>query len=182
MPRSTIRETIKIHAPIERCWALSTRIELVQKTLGMTPVAGVTQGFIKAGSRVTWSGWKFGLPTRHHTLISRFEPPHTSTAQPAARPFGEEITKEAYFQDRQEKGRFASFHHNHYFQEETSRDATSDETATVLTDEVHFRLPFGFLGELIARRIVRPYVQKLTRQRFAMIKQLAEGDGWKAWS
>jgi len=172
MPREPIRETVTIHAPIERCWALSTRVELVQKTLGMTLAGGVTHGSITAGSRVVWSGWKFGLPTSHHTLITRFEPPH-------AQPLGagsHRFAQEAHFQDTQEKGRFASFHHDHFFHEEAD-----GERATVLTDEVHFRLPFGALGEFVAGRIMAPYIRKLTQRRFAMLKELAEGEGWREW-
>ena len=171
--REPIRETITIYAPIERCWALSTRIELVQKTLGMNPIHGVTHGFVTSGSRVTWSGWKLGLPTRHHTLITRFEPPHAHFL----RSDHHEITKEAFFQDTQEKGRFAEFHHDHFFREEVD-----GSVFTTLTDEVHFSLPFGALGELVATRIMQPLVRKLTRQRFAMLKELAEGEGWRAWA
>ena len=181
MPRSTIHETITICAPIERCWLLSTRIELVQKTLGMTPVAGVTRGFIRAGSRVTWSGWKFGLPTRHYTVITRFEQPHIASAQPFARADMNETTKEAFFQDKQEKGRFASFHHNHFFREEIVKGEAFGNEKTVLTDEVHFRLPLGFLGEMVAKYVMQSYIRKLTQQRFAMIKKLAEGAGWREW-
>ena len=46
---------------------------------------------------------------------------------------------------------------------------------------MHFRLPFGFLGEFVAARIMAPYIRKLTRRRFAMLKELAEGDGWREW-
>ncbi len=175
MPREPIRETVAINAPIERCWALSTRVELVQKTLGMKLTGGVTEGFITAGSRVTWSGWKFGLPTEHHTLITRFDPPHAHFL----RVDPHEITKEAFFQDSQEKGRFAEFHHDHFLCEEVR--LPDGERQTVLTDEVHFRLPFGLLGELVATRVMAPFVRKLARRRFAMLKQLAEGEGWRAW-
>lgn len=172
MAREPIRETVTVHAPLERCWALSTRVELVQKTLGMNPVGGTTHGFIEAGARVVWSGWKFGLPTRHHTRITRFEPPHTHFV----RYDSQEITKEAFFQDSQERGRFAEFHHEHFFREESGGGPVS-----ILNDEVHFRLPFGFLGEFVAARVMAPYIRRLTRRRFAMLKQLAEGDGWRTW-
>ena len=172
MPHEPIRETVTIHAPLERCWALSTRVELVQKTLAMNPVGGVTRGFIEADAQVVWSGWKFGLPTRHHSRITRFEPPHTHFIHYDSH----EITKEAFFQDSQEKGRFAEFHHNHFFREETNAGPLS-----ILNDEVYFRLPFGFLGELAAVRIMAPYIRHLTQRRFAMLKQLAEGEGWRAW-
>ncbi len=168
-PSSPVRETVTIHAPIERCWALSTRVEIVQKTLGMKLVGGVTHGSIQAGSRVVWRGWKFGLPTAHHTLITRFETPHANVLSES-----HPTLRKAFFQDTQEKGRFAEFHHDHFFREEA-------EGGTILTDEVYFRLPFGLLGELIAARLMAPYIRKLTRRRFAVLKELAEGEGWRSW-
>ena len=76
-----IRESITIHAPIARCFALSTRVELVKETLGMDLVADpaphyIASGHIVAQSRVHWRGWKFGLPTHHHTLITGYTAPH----------------------------------------------------------------------------------------------------------
>jgi ligand-binding SRPBCC domain-containing protein len=164
--REPIVESVTVRAPIERCFALSTRIELVQRTLGMRPVAGVTSGHVGEGSRVTWSGWKFGLPTRHHTLITAFEPPHSNASS----------NRVTFFQDTQERGRFAFFQHDHFFIEEVD-----GERKTVLRDEVRFALPFGVLGRLAATYLLAPHIRKLTRQRFAMIKELAEGEGWREW-
>jgi ligand-binding SRPBCC domain-containing protein len=170
MDESVVIEATTIRAPIERVFALSTRIELVQQTLGMKPVSGVTSGHIAAGSRVAWRGWKFGLPTEHHTLITRFEAPQTIEL-----PSGP--AKAAFFQDTQERGRFAAFHHDHFFREEL----VEGEAQTVLRDEVHFALPFGVLGRIVSGTILAPYVRRLARQRFAMIQHLAEGDGWREW-
>jgi ligand-binding SRPBCC domain-containing protein len=170
--RDPIVESISVHAPIERCWALSTRVELVRKTLGMKLVGGITSGNITANSRVVWRGWKFGLPTQHHTLITKFEPPHAHYI----RFDGHEITKEAFFQDSQERGRFAFFAHDHRLREEMDGGPITE-----LYDEVRFSLPFGVVGRFIAGRIMEPHIRKLARQRFAMIKRLAEGEGWREW-
>ena len=163
-----IIESTTINAPIDRCFALSTRIELVQRTLGMrlidTGVAGsVTTGHIAANSRVVWRGWKFGLPIEHHTLVTAFEPPH----------HGSDSQFTAYFEDSQERGRFASFRHEHFFYQ-LGRN-------TELEDRIHFALPFGPLGRLAAKLLLAPYIRKQARQRFAMIKELAEGEGWRDW-
>jgi hypothetical protein len=92
----SVHESIHIAAPIERCFALSTRIELVQRTLGMVPIeGGLREGHIAANSRVVWRGWKFGLP---------------------------------------------------------------------------------------ARLLLEPHIRKLARQRFCMIKELAEGEGWRQFA
>jgi ligand-binding SRPBCC domain-containing protein len=178
----TITETVTINAPLVRCFALSTRIELVQRTLGMKLIpsdrpGSLTSGHIVANSRVHWHGWKFGLPTSHHTLITRFEPPHTHYI----RTDGHAVTQEAFFQDTQERGRFAAFHHDHYFLEEIDIQADYAQPFTILRDEVFFALPFGLLGRLAAKHLLAPHIRKLARQRFAIIKSLAEGDGWREW-
>ncbi len=172
-----VRESAVIHAPIERLFALSTRIDLVRETLGMTPVntgvaGGLTSGNVIANSRVVWRGWKFGLPTRHHTLITGFIPPHEHLTR-----FGHrDITAEAYFQDTQERGRFAFFQHDHHFYEFTD---SYGSPMTELSDEVRFTLPFGPLGQLAARFLLQPYIHRLCRERFARLKALAEGEGWR---
>jgi ligand-binding SRPBCC domain-containing protein len=177
MAVTAVHESVTIHAPIERVFALSTRIELVKETLGMdivdTGVAGgITSGHILANSRVVWQGWKFGLPTSHHTLITAYDEPHASPTGLAT----------AFFQDTQERGRFSTFQHDHHFDE--SPESAIGEPVTILRDEVRFALPFGPLGSLVAHFVMAPYIAKLARQRFARIKSLAESsapDGWRAW-
>ena len=170
-----ITEIITVHAPIERVFALSTNVKLVQQTLGMDLIDigqadGVTSGNIIANSRVHWRGRKFGLMTEHHTLITRFEPPATIEL-----PSGP--TKAAFFEDTQESGRFATFHHDHFFRETLVEGAPQ----TLLRDEIHYTLPFGILGRIAANLVMTPHIRMLARTRFAMLKQLAEGEGWHEW-
>jgi ligand-binding SRPBCC domain-containing protein len=165
---NTVRESIRIHAPIDRLFQLSTNLALVQETLGMHPVhtgvaGGLTKGHILANSRVVWSGWKFGLPTQHHTLITAYAPPH--------------LSNEAFFQDTQERGRFAFFQHDHHFHQST--DPATNTPLTELSDEVRFTLPFGPLGALAARALLTPYIRRLCRKRFARLKSLAESEAWR---
>jgi ligand-binding SRPBCC domain-containing protein len=170
---TTVRESTRIHAPIDRLFQLSTHLALVQETLGMQPVDtgvanGITSGNIVANSRVVWRGWKFGLPTQHHTLITGYESPHPSTDH--------DHTAEAFFQDTQERGRFAFFQHDHHFYE--SLDLATNTRLTELRDQVRFALPFGPLGALAARLILAPYIHRLCRKRFARLKSLAESEAW----
>ena len=169
-----VTESATIHAPIQRVFALSTRVELVQETLGMDLIdsgveGGVFRGHIGARSRVVWRGWKFGLPTEHHTLITAF-------AAPERQPTGEVI---AFFQDSQERGRFAFFQHDHHFRE--AYDPSTQQPITTLYDEVRFTLPYGPLGRIAASLLLAPHIRRLANRRFAMLKQLAEGEGWRAW-
>ena len=56
-----LKESTHIHAPIDRCFLLSTSIALVEQTIGLKPVEGKTSGLIEMGDRLVWLGWKFGL-------------------------------------------------------------------------------------------------------------------------
>lgn len=175
-----VHDTAIVHAPLDRLWALSTRVELVRETLGMNIADGVTSGHVGAGSRVVWKGWKFGLPTEHHTLITGYAAPQDALSGNEGQGLHAETPGQrvAWFQDSQEQGRFASFHHDHWLRQRTD---TAGRVSTLLEDEVHFSLPFGPLGDLVARMVMVPYVQRLVKRRFASLRALAEGDGWKQW-
>jgi len=57
MKHFSARDSIVIHAPIERCFLLSTNVALVQKTLGMKPAAGRTccgRGYGAVGRLAAW--------------------------------------------------------------------------------------------------------------------------------
>ena len=181
MSYDTVHDTAVVRAPLQRLWALSTRVELVKNTLGMKLAGGTTSGFVRDGSRVVWKGWKFGLPTEHHTLITGYAAPHDAVAEPTLAPelhaetLGQPV---AWFQDSQERGRFAFFQHDHWLRQQTGPDG---QPQTLLEDEVHFRLPFGALGRLASRLLLEPYIRRLVKRRFASLKDLAEGDGWREW-
>jgi ligand-binding SRPBCC domain-containing protein len=147
-----LRDSIHIAAPIDRCFLLSTHIDIVRQTLDLTPIAGRTTGHVVLGDRVTWRGWKFFLPQVHHTLI-------TACNQPT------------FFQDTQEKGRFAHFQHDHHL--------TQTPQGTLLEDEVRFTLPFGPAGRLVAHLILIPHIRTLLRRRFTLLKSLAETEAWR---
>ncbi len=150
----TLRDSTVIHAPIERCFALSTNIALVQKKLGMKPVAGRTTGCVRGGDTVRWEGWQLGFPNFHLSLISEYEPPF-------------------HFQDRMLEGRFKSFAHDHRFHEA--------DGAVCLEDEVRFSMPFGAAGHLVGQLVLVPHIRKLLRERFAMLKGLAETEAWREY-
>ena len=147
-----LKESIHINAPIDRCFLLSTSIDLVRRTIKLTPVSGRTSGLITMGDQLVWRGWKFGVPAMHETLITGYDRP-------------------VFFQDTMGRGRFRHFQHDHHFQEIDGH--------TVLWDVVRFSLPLGLPGRMVGKLIVVPHVLKLMLERFELIKYLAEGDGWK---
>jgi ligand-binding SRPBCC domain-containing protein len=143
----TISDSIFINAPIERCFLLSTSIELVGQTLGMKPIEGKTSGLVVKEDKLLWAGWKFGFPQMHESLINQYERP-------------------AFFQDTMARGRFKRYEHDHYFYEMDDR--------TVLNDKIRFSMPLGFLGRLVGQFVLVPYLSRRLRRRLVLLKRVAE--------
>lgn len=166
----TLRDSILIPAPIERVFALSTSVEIVERELGMRPRAGHpgrqkqlagyragrTSGLVAAGDTIHWRGTQFGFPNFHVSLIvpETWDPPH-------------------FFADRMIAGRFKSFEHQHHF--------TETPQGTRLDDEVRFSMKLRWGGTLTGRLIVAPHIRGLLRRRFHLLKRLAESDGWREY-
>jgi len=160
----TLRDRVVIEAPVERCFRLSTSIDVVALTLGMRPVEGRLGGMIEAGDQLVWRGWKFGLPQMHETLITGYREPRGG--------------EPGFFQDTMGRGRFAAFQHDHHFFVETQGGAIE---RTRLEDELRFAMPFGWAGAMVGRMVMVPHIRGLLRRRFALLKRLAEGDGWREY-
>lgn len=163
-----IRDRVRIDAPLDRCFALSTSLAIVERELRMHPVPGTfhghplrTSGLVAAGDRVRWQGWQLGLPQYHVSLIQRFE-------------------SNVHFQDKMIAGRFRFFEHDHHFRTELSGTPT-DPTATILEDEIRFALPWGPLGWLGARFILYPHIRRLLARRFRLLKRIAESEEWRQY-
>jgi len=148
----TISDSIFISAPIERCFLLSTNVELVGRALGMKPIEGKTSGLVVENDKLLWAGWKFGLPQMHESLITKYERP-------------------SFFQDTMERGRFKRFQHDHYFYVMNDR--------TVLNEKIRFTMPLGFMGKLVAKFVLVPYLSKRLRRRLNLLKRVAENN--KEW-
>ncbi len=151
----TLRDSIVVRAPIDRCFLLSTSLAIVEKELGMHPVRGRTSGLVTGGDTVRWEGRQLGLPQYHESLISRFEPFR-------------------FFQDTMIAGRFASFQHDHAF------SGNADGTVT-LADELRFSMPFGPAGRLVGRLVMVPHIRGLLRRRFRLLKRIAETEEWRGY-
>jgi ligand-binding SRPBCC domain-containing protein len=100
---------------------------------------------MKEGAVIDYTIRLAGMPVRWTTLITLYEPPHR-------------------FVDLQLKGPYAYWHHTHSFEE------TPD--GTLLTDEVRYALPFGFLGEIAHELAVKRQLAYIFSQRSAVIESL----------
>jgi ligand-binding SRPBCC domain-containing protein len=151
-----IKDSVHVRAPIERCFLLSTSIEIVVRELGMHPVATAdttrTTGLVEAGDRIRWEGWQLGLHHYHVSLISEFTP-------------------YSFFQDKMTAGRFKHFRHDHEFTEIGGQ--------TLMKDTIRFSLPGGVVGRLVGKYIVLPHIRRLLSRRLQLLKGIAESDQWR---
>jgi hypothetical protein len=141
----------RIAASPERCFLLSLSIDLHMASTAPTrerAIAGVTHGIIGPNQTVTWRGRHFGLTLEHTSLIDRYNPPHS-------------------FRDVMVKGNFRSFEHEHFFE-------LTEHGGTIMRDHLVFEAPFGPLGWLVERLILRAYLTRFLGQRDAAIKRIAE--------
>jgi ligand-binding SRPBCC domain-containing protein len=153
-----IKLETKIAAPPERCFLLSLSIDLHVESTAQTnerAIAGVTNGLIGPGERVTWQGRHFGLMLTHETLITKYDRPH-------------------YFQDVMTRGTFRSFEHDHYFEAMTDGN-------TLMRDELRFAAPFGPIGWLAETLLLRRYLAGFLAERNRAIQRIAEGP-FAIWS
>ena len=102
-------------------------------------IASPTPISMREGTLIDYRIRIWGVPLRWRTLISRWAPPHE-------------------FVDTQLRGPYAEWVHTHRF-------TPIADGATLMEDEVHFRLPFGRLGALLAGPLVRRQVGRIFRYR-----------------
>jgi ligand-binding SRPBCC domain-containing protein len=69
-----------------------------------------------------------------------------------------------YFADEQRYGPYSLWHHQHHFKEVPG--------GVEMTDIVHYKLPGGWLGELVAGRMVEKKLQEVFAFRFKTIERL----------
>lgn len=127
--------------PPERLFDLARSIDAhveSQKGSGERAVAGVTSGLIGEGQEVTWRARHFGLPLTMTSRVTQVDFPRS-------------------FTDEQVRGPFRSFRHVHEF------EATPG--GCIMTDRVEFTAPFGLLGRAAGKLVLRPYLQRLIRDR-----------------
>ena len=70
-------------------------------------------------------------------------------------------------------GLFKSFEHDHRFQEQ--------DGATVMQDELRFSAPFGVLGLMAERLVLRNHLIRFLRERNKFVKQVAESEMWRKY-
>jgi ligand-binding SRPBCC domain-containing protein len=144
-----------INAPITRCFDLARSIDLHKLSTEGTQeeaIAGVTSGLIGKGEQVTWKAKHFGITQKLTSKITAFEYPY-------------------HFRDEMLQGPFKMIRHDHIFEESGSK--------TIMRDRFEFESPGGILGAIFNKLILEKYLHNLLVRRNQVIKETAQGDGWK---
>ena len=150
----TIRKVTWVNAPVERCFKLSTSVDLhvdSAKASGERAVEGVTRGLIGEGETVKWSGRHFGLRWTHTSRIDGWRP-------------------YSYFRDVMVAGAFRYYEHEHHFA------AMNDGTR--IRDEAFTR--WGVLAGL-SGLFLRRHLTRFLRHRNLVIKRVAESEEWRRY-
>jgi ligand-binding SRPBCC domain-containing protein len=104
---------------------------------------------MRAGAVLDYTIRIFGLPMRWTTLISTYEPPHR-------------------FIDVALRSPYSFWHHTHTF--------TENEKGTIMTDEIHYVLPFGIFGRLAHFLWVKNQLNYIFDFRERVIADLLQND------
>ncbi|KAF2325836.1 SRPBCC family protein [Flavobacterium nitrogenifigens] len=143
---TTINLTTKIKAPKQIVFDVSRNIDIHQQSASATKekaIDGVMSGLINLGETVTWRGKHFGFYLTHKSRITA-------------------MNLYDYFVDEMEKGKFKSFKHEHFFEEENG--------ITIMKDKLQYETPFGLLGRLFDYLFLKRHLIKFLSERNDVLK------------
>jgi ligand-binding SRPBCC domain-containing protein len=147
---TTIKITTHYFAPIETVFDTNRNIDIHQQSASKTKevaIAGITSGLINKNETVTWKGKHFGVFLTHQSVIS-------------------EMIFPTYFIDEQLKGQFKSFKHQHFFEQK--------ENYVEVKDLLEYETPFGILGKLFDKLLLKKHLTNFIIHRNTVLKNLAE--------
>ena len=139
-----------ITAPIEVVFNNCRNIDIHQYSASKTneiAIAGKTAGLINEGETVTWKGKHFGIYIQHESIISEMDFPN-------------------YFVDKQLKGHFKKFKHEHIF--------IKKENKTIMTDILEYETPYGLFGKVFDKIVLKKHLTNFIIERNSILKSLSE--------
>ena len=142
-----------IEAPIQIVFDCARSIDIHQLSTAQTnekAIAGRTSGLCELGDEVTWRAKHFGIYQTLSSKITQLEAPF-------------------HFQDCMVKGAFSFMQHDHYFEEK--------DGLTIMKDVFCYGVPFGILGRLFDKAVLKKYMTNLLETRNQVIKEVAENNG-----
>lgn len=153
-----IELTTIINAPVERCFALATSIDLHMASVSKTQekaIAGVTKGLIGLNDTVTWQAKHFGFTQHLTSKITHYNKPVS-------------------FTDEMISGPFKKLHHQHFFEFRNNQ--------TVMKDIFRFEAPLGVLGKLAETLFLTAYMRRFLLDRNTFLKKTAESANWERYT
>lgn len=139
-----------IKASAQTVFDFSRNIDIHQKAAGNSnesAIAGRTSGLITLHETVTWRGKHFGIYFTHKSIITAMD-------------------LYDYFVDEMLEGKFKSFRHQHFFKEENG--------VTTMTDIVSYETPYGILGKLFDRLLLKKHLREFILKRNQVLTSLSE--------
>jgi ligand-binding SRPBCC domain-containing protein len=152
---ATIRLSVEVRAPVERCFDLARSVDF---HLASTPgtgervVAGRQRGLLALDDEVTWEARHFGVRQRLTSRITQFSRP-------------------THFRDSQVAGAFKWFHHDHHFE--------AIAVGTRITDVFQFQAPLGLAGRLAELLVLTAYMRRFLARRLALLREAVESERWR---
>lgn len=147
---TTIHLTTDMNAEIGKCFDLARDIDAHMLSADGTnerAIAGRTKGLCELGDTITWEAKHFGVKQTLTVEIVKFARPH-------------------FFEDKMVKGAFRSMRHEHYFEERMGK--------TIMTDKFEYEVPFGIIGLVFDRVILKNYMTKFLETRNRIMKSIVE--------
>lgn len=147
---TTIYLETKIKAPKKIVFDASRDIDIHQKSASKTSekaIAGITSGLINLNETVTWRGKHFGFYLTHKSRITA-------------------MNFYNYFVDEMEKGKFKTFKHEHFFEEQNG--------ITIMKDKLQYETPFGIFGELFDILFLEKHLTQFLLERNKTLKEVSE--------
>lgn len=141
-----------IKGSIERVFDLSRSIDFHMESASQTQEkakAGVTSGLIGLNQTVSWRGKHFGFWLEHTSKIVVLEAPFR-------------------FVDLMIKGHFTYFVHKHEFAEKGN--------TVLMKDELLYKVPYGVMGKLFDRLLLKRHLTKFLKHRNCQIKVAIENE------
>lgn len=152
-----INLTIKINAPLERCFDLARSIEFHSASMNKTrerAISGITKGLIDKNETVTWEAVHFGIKQNLTSKIT-------------------ELITNKTFTDEMVNGAFKKIHHIHTFEFENG--------ITTMKDQFYYEVPFGFIGNIFNYYMLENYMKRILSERNIKLKFAAESDEWEKY-
>ncbi len=142
---------------MERCFKLATSIELHLASAAQTrekATGGTPPRLLGEGEFLQWQGRHFGQRFTQTNKIDGWRP-------------------YSYFREVMVDGSFLRFEHEHHF-------AVMDD-GTRMRDEIRLTAPYGVLGRVAEKTVLRRHLIALLKQRNAVLKRVAESEEWRKY-